>query len=554
MAETMILVVEDIPQHAEQICQWAREAGFTRVDCAASPAEALSRLKERGGYDVLSVDLKLGPTDLKAGITFLRHASLARPVRIIIYSGHPEVEMPGDLADRVARFEKPREADDFRRELKRCVDKLSELWTERFLAVSESDLERQRLIPWIARTDLPVIITGPSASGKEFLAWSMAKWSAASGAEVRAVNCATLTGALLMCELFGHVKGAFTNADRHRVGLLLEASGYKGSGRAGGFLDWLKEGGTHLEKSTTKHGEHCHRLPSGTARGVLILDEVTQLTMEAQAALLRALDGHPLKPVGYDGPGFLPNARIISVTNDVERLHDEERFRGDLRNRLEGWRVEVESITERPETAKAIVKEYIGNAAFWDERGQEVRPPFGIDKDGMSEFLKDPRNLEAGGIRGLICWVKRACTYAYIDGIDPDERKYIVRRTHVEQARANTVPLPPSTPRGIEWLVQQGIIAQDTKEYHILQFLLRQPGVTVAAEALVRFIDESEELREVRERQKWPKYESVRALRMAISRLRKKFRDKDIPRQFGWKLMDRGIGLIQTGQTGPAEA
>jgi DNA-binding NtrC family response regulator len=158
----------------------------------------------------------------------------------------------------------------------------------------------------VAETELPVLLTGESGTGKELAARGLHGASARRRGEFVAVNCAAIAPELFESELFGHVKGAFTGADRERSGLLRQAAG-----------------------------------------GTLFLDEVTELPVEAQAKLLRALEQRSVRPVGGDRE-FALDVRVVAATNrEPARAVAEGRLREDLYFRLAVVTVQLPPLRER---------------------------------------------------------------------------------------------------------------------------------------------------------------------------------------------------------------
>src|SRR2546427_462821 len=145
-----------------------------------------------------------------------------------------------------------------------------------------------QLIDQVSATDATVLITGESGTGKEVVAREIHGRSRRSAAPFVVLNCAAVPEALLESELFGHAKGAFTDAKAARTGLFLQANG-----------------------------------------GVLFLDEIGEMPMALQPKLLRALQERKVRPVGADSE--LPfDARIVAATNrDLETAVEERRFRED---------------------------------------------------------------------------------------------------------------------------------------------------------------------------------------------------------------------------------
>ncbi len=164
-----------------------------------------------------------------------------------------------------------------------------------------SDLER------VARADLSVLVLGESGTGKEVVAHELHRASGRTGA-LQAINCAAIPANLLESELFGYKRGAFSGADRDKLGLVRAADG-----------------------------------------GTLFLDEIGDMPTEAQVKLLRVLETREVFPVGAT-TGERVDVRLVSATNrDLARAQHEGRFRGDLLARLQDYRVALPPLRERKE-------------------------------------------------------------------------------------------------------------------------------------------------------------------------------------------------------------
>jgi DNA-binding NtrC family response regulator len=165
----------------------------------------------------------------------------------------------------------------------------------------------------VATTRVPVLLRGESGSGKEVLARAIHTWSGRSGGFV-AVNCGAIPQNLLESELFGHRKGAFSGAERDRPGLLRTSD-----------------------------------------RGTLLLDEIGDFPLTAQAALLRALQESEVLPVGGTRPERL-DLRVVAATHrDLEQMVRDGTFRHDLLARLDGVVLELTALRDRPEDVPLLI-------------------------------------------------------------------------------------------------------------------------------------------------------------------------------------------------------
>ncbi len=180
-------------------------------------------------------------------------------------------------------------------------------------------------------SDLPVLITGPSGSGKELVARAIHRESPRSNKPFIAVNCGAFTETLLESELFGHQKGAFTGANTGREGLFEAAN-----------------------------------------EGTIFLDEIAELPMTLQAALLRVLQSGEIKRLGSNNITKV-NVRIIAATNrDLKEWIRERRFREDLLFRLNVLAIEMPSLADRREDIPLLIAHFIQKHGYL--RGNSAQP------------------------------------------------------------------------------------------------------------------------------------------------------------------------------------
>lgn len=185
---------------------------------------------------------------------------------------------------------------------------------------SEPMTELKRYIPLVARSEVPVLITGETGTGKERIAEAVHRLSPRQGAPFLPVNCAALPESLIESELFGHERGAFTGA----------ASSYAG-------------------KTAEAHG------------GTLFLDEIGEMNLYGQAKLLRFLESGFIDRIGVSRPIHV-DVRVVAATNhDLESLVTEKRFRSDLYYRLNVARIDVEPLRGRLEDIQALVNFFISH-------------------------------------------------------------------------------------------------------------------------------------------------------------------------------------------------
>ncbi|MEN6631661.1 MAG: sigma-54 dependent transcriptional regulator, partial [Candidatus Polarisedimenticolia bacterium] len=180
----------------------------------------------------------------------------------------------------------------------------------------------RELIERVAPTDATVLFTGESGSGKEIAARALHRASRRAEKPLVSINCAAIPPDLLESELFGHVRGAFTGADRSRAGLVESAAG-----------------------------------------GTLLLDEIGDMPAAMQAKLLRVLQERRIRRVG--GAEEIPvDVRIVAATHqDLESLVADGRFRGDLYYRINVIRVHLPSLRERMDDLPDLVESLVARAA-----------------------------------------------------------------------------------------------------------------------------------------------------------------------------------------------
>lgn len=183
-------------------------------------------------------------------------------------------------------------------------------------------LRTMHVLDRVADTDLPVLLTGESGTGKEVAARTLHQASSRRRGQFVGINVSAIQGELLASELFGHVKGAFTGADRERAGLLRKAAG-----------------------------------------GTLFLDEITEMDLELQAQLLRALEERKVRPVGSDRE-FDIDVRVLAASNrDPREAIDEGRLREDLYFRLAVVTVHLPPLRERTDDVVALARHFVAQFA-----------------------------------------------------------------------------------------------------------------------------------------------------------------------------------------------
>lgn len=289
------------------------------------------------------------------GLEFLEKARHVNPdVPIIVISGHGNIETAVEAVKKGAfdYISKPPDLNRMLITLRNALDKQTLVTETKVLKRKVSKVQEmigdsapikkiKDTIEKVAPTDARVLITGENGVGKELVArWLHEKSNRSSGPMVE-VNCAAIPGELIESELFGHEKGSFTSAIKQRIGKFEQASG-----------------------------------------GTLFLDEIGDMSLGAQAKVLRALQEGKITRVGAD-KDINVDVRVVAATNkDLLKEVDDKNFRLDLYHRLGVIIVHVPSLNDRREDIPALIDYYLEIIAT--EYGQTKKV---IENDAM-ELLK----------------------------------------------------------------------------------------------------------------------------------------------------------------------
>ena len=344
-------------------------------------------------YDVILTDLAM---ETMSGIELCERIIAIRPdVPVVIVSGHASVETaiaairagaydfivkPIDgrrLALTVSRAIQHRRLRDEVKRLRHVVDV-----THRFgqmIGASPAMKHVFDLIGRVADGDTSVLISGESGTGKELIARALHAQSPRRDGPFLAVNCAALPAALLESELFGHARGAFTDAKAARTGLFPQASG-----------------------------------------GTLFLDEIGELPLEMQPKLLRALQERSVRPVGGNVEVAF-DARIVTATNrDLETEVDERRFRQDLFYRINVVRIDAPPLRRRGSDVLLLAQHFV--ARFAARSGKQVR---GISPQAAEKLVAYDW---PGNVRELENCLERATALLRFDEVTADDLPEKIRQ------------------------------------------------------------------------------------------------------------------------------
>ena len=364
-----LLIVDDNDAEREQTSRIFRSEGYDLVG-AGSGAEALRAIESRD-VAVLLTDLKMPGMD---GQELLRQAKELRPeLQAIVVTGYGSVEGAVDAMQAGAGdfLQKPLDIQTTRARVRKAVEKHalerqnavlreqvdSAYGLENMVGSSVAMQEVFRKIRRVAPTSATVLILGESGTGKELAARAIHNLSPRAQARFLPFNCAAVTRELVESELFGYNRGAFTGAARDKPGYFEEANG-----------------------------------------GTLLLDEIGEMTMDAQAKLLRVLEEREIMRVG--GTRAIPiDVRILASTNrDLDEAVADGTFREDLYHRLKVFPIEIPPLRERREDMPQLVEHHLMKAA--EEHGVPPRPLGVSAMDAFRRYdwpgnIRELRNLMA---------------------------------------------------------------------------------------------------------------------------------------------------------------
>jgi two-component system, NtrC family, nitrogen regulation response regulator NtrX len=344
-----ILIVDDEKAIRKTLTEILSYEGY-KIDDAENGEEALKKIKEKS-YDVVLCDIKMPKMD---GIEFLEKSREISPdVPIIMISGHGTIETAVEAVKKGAfdYVAKPPDLNRLLITIRNALDRQTLVTETKVLKRKVSRVQEmigdssalkkiKDTIDKVAPTDARVLITGENGSGKELVArWIHEKSNRVSGPIIE-VNCAAIPGELIESELFGHEKGSFTSAIKQRIGKFEQANG-----------------------------------------GTLFLDEIGDMSLTAQAKVLRALQESKITRVGGE-KDITVDVRVIAATNkDLLKEVEQKNFRLDLYHRLSVIIIHVPSLNQRKDDIPLLAEYFLKQIA--EEYGQAVK---GIDKAAMDSL------------------------------------------------------------------------------------------------------------------------------------------------------------------------
>ena len=375
-----ILIVDDEDNFREGLDQYLTFKKFNVLE-AANLTEARRQLRENT-IDVVLLDVQIGK---EYGPDLLDDIRLVRPTPItILLTAYGEVDMavaamkngafdfmskPVNLPELEKRLKEAEEIMIFRRQMDEHV------WTtanKKFEYVEGNNARMKRVFQdasRAARAGVSVLIYGETGSGKEVIAQYIHMNGSRASKPMIAINCAAIAPTVLESELFGHEAGSFTGADKKTQGLFEAADG-----------------------------------------GILFLDEISSMSMDMQAKILRAIEEKKIRKVG--GTKEIPvDVQIIAASNrDMKQMIEEKTFREDLYYRLCVVDINIPPLRERTDDIPELAAFFVRKISL--EHGQNIS---GISPQVLKAFQK---YNWPGNIREFRNAIERACIFCLTDTIE----------------------------------------------------------------------------------------------------------------------------------------
>ncbi|MFH6999987.1 sigma-54-dependent transcriptional regulator [Flavobacterium sp. FlaQc-57] len=336
-----ILIIEDEASIRRVLVKiLSEENDAYQVDEAEDGVAGLEKIKNND-YDLVLCDIKMPKMD---GVEVLEAAKKIKPeIPMVMISGHGDMETAIHTM-RLGAFDyisKPPDLNRLLNTVRNALDKkqlvvenkiLKKKVSKNYEMVGESEAINhiKVMIDKVAQTEARVLITGPNGTGKELVAHQLHEKSERANFPLIEVNCAAIPSELIESELFGHVKGAFTSAVKDRAGKFEAAD-----------------------------------------KGTIFLDEIGDMSLSAQAKVLRALQESMITRVGAE-KDIKVDVRVVAATNkDLKTEIAEGRFREDLYHRLAVILIKVPPLNERRDDIPALIMHFTEKIA--SEQGNAVK-------------------------------------------------------------------------------------------------------------------------------------------------------------------------------------
>jgi len=332
-----ILIIEDEPAIRRVLTKILSEENDTyQVEEAEDGLSGMEKIKNFD-YDLVLCDIKMPKMD---GVEVLEATKKIKPeIPMVMISGHGDMETAINTM-RLGAFDyisKPPDLNRLLNTVRNALDKkqlvvenkiLKKKVSKNYEIIGQSEPIQhiKEMIEKVALTDARVLITGPNGTGKELVAHQLHEKSARANAPLIEVNCAAIPSELIESELFGHVKGAFTSAVKDRAGKFEAAD-----------------------------------------KGTIFLDEIGDMSLSAQAKVLRALQESMITRVGAD-KDIKVDVRVVAATNkDLKKEIAEGRFREDLYHRLAVILIKVPALNDRRNDIPLLIEHFVKKIA--EEQG-----------------------------------------------------------------------------------------------------------------------------------------------------------------------------------------
>ena len=380
-----VLIVDDEKSIRDTLIEILEYEKYS-VDQASDGKEAWAML-EKNSYHIVLCDIKMPKMD---GLELLEKVMTeGRPVPFVMISAHGTIDTAVEATKKGAFdfIQKPPDLNRLLITLRNALDKtelvqetkkLRKKINKAFDIIGESKaiLDIKETIEKVASTDARVMIMGENGTGKELVAKWLHEKSERSSADLVEVNCAAIPSELIESELFGHEKGSFTSAHKQRIGKFEQANG-----------------------------------------GTLFLDEIGDMSLSAQAKVLRALQENKITRVGGD-KSIKVNVRVLAATNkNLKKEIEEGRFREDLYHRISVVVIKVPALRDRSEDISLLTKHFLDQIA-----GEYGVPRKEIEEKAVGELEK---RQWTGNIRELRNVIERLVIMSNNQIKTSDVKKYV---------------------------------------------------------------------------------------------------------------------------------
>ncbi|MFB3779338.1 MAG: sigma-54-dependent transcriptional regulator [Bryobacteraceae bacterium] len=393
-----LLVVEDDSAVRTTVTTFLELEGY-QVDAVGSTHEAIQRL-DQSGYPIVLTDIYL---DERTGLDVLAAARARTPeCRVILMTarGTMETVMAATQGGAFDYIAKPFELDALLKTIKRAEESLSpgdleeaddveDLPESEMIGSSPQMVEIYKVLSRVAPTDATVLIEGETGTGKELIARMVHSNSPRAPHPFLPIDCASIAPSLLESELFGALRGAYTGADRDRMGVFEAAN-----------------------------------------RGTVFLDEIGDIELNFQLKLLRFLQEHEIRPVG-SARSRPVDVRVIAATNrNLQKMVEEGKFREDLWFRVDVVRIAVPPLRERTGDVYLLAHHFVRK---YNERyGRQAR----LTESGL-KVLQD--YTWPGNVRQLQHMLERLTILAPNGRIDEQAAREAIQATEPREHGGETL-------------------------------------------------------------------------------------------------------------------